>query len=124
MGIGGNPSRRVQPLESGATLGVGCLNLESGTWTWSRGLGLGVGNLDLESEATLGIGGSPEHERDSSHRRHLPVGHFAHAYKHRGMFLLSLLMLLWHPQPKPLCGKDLERNSASGRWKKSSPSLF
>ena len=51
-------------------------------------LELGVGDLDSESEATLGVGGSPEHERDSSHRRHLPVGHLAHAYKHRGMFFV------------------------------------
>ena len=75
------PGHRRQPWASEATLVVGCN-------PWSRVLELGVGCLDSESEATLGVGGSPEHERDSSHRRHLPVGHLAHAYKHRGMFFV------------------------------------
>ena len=36
----------------------------------------------------------------------------------------SFLILLWHPQPKPLCRKDPGRNSALGKWNESSPSLF
>ena len=52
------------------------------------------------------------------------VWHHTNGYKHRGMCFCYVVIVVWGPQPKPLCGKDPERNSAPGWWNKSSPSLF
>ena len=52
------------------------------------------------------------HPRPSEHRKM----HFnTHCYKHHGVFFVFFI-LLRGTQPKPLCGKDPDRNSTRGRW--------